>query len=157
VIDVETNEIITSGLSMPHSPRVYRDRLWLLNSGTGHFGYIDRTTGKFEQVAFCPGYLRGLSFHGDYAIIGLSKSRGNKTFSGLQLDDNLKSGDAEARCGVHVIDLKTGDVVHWIRIEGVVSELYDVVALPNVVRPQAVGFKTDEVCRVLRVGEEQVL
>jgi uncharacterized protein (TIGR03032 family) len=157
VIDVESNEIIASGLSMPHSPRVYRDRLWLLNSGTGHFGFIDRSTGNFEKVAFCPGYLRGLSFHGDYAIVGLSKSRENKTFSGLELDGNLKSGGVDARCGVQIIDLRSGDVVHWIRVEGVVQELYDVVTLPNVKRPQALGFKTDEIRRVLRVGEIQPL
>ena len=157
VIDVESNEIITSGLSMPHSPRVYRGRLWLLNSGTGHFGFIDCSTGKFENVAFCPGYLRGLSFHGDYAIVGLSKSRENKTFSGLELDGNLKSGGVDARCGVQIIDLRSGDVVHWIRVEGVVQELYDVVTLPNVKRPQALGFKTDEIRRVLRVGEIQPL
>jgi uncharacterized protein (TIGR03032 family) len=136
---------------------VYRDKLWLLNSGTGHFGFIDLATGQFERVAFCPGYLRGLAFHGDFAIVGLSKSRENKTFSGLELDDNLKVGDAEARCGVQVIDLRSGDVVHWIRVEGVVSELYDVVALEGVVRPQALGFKTDEIRRVLRVGEQETL
>lgn len=157
VIDVRSNDVIATGLSMPHSPRVYREKLWLLNSGTGHFGFIDRATGKFEQVAFCPGYLRGLSFHGDFAIVGLSKSRENKTFSGLSLDENLRVGDAEARCGVQVIDLRSGDVVHWIRVEGVVTELYDVVALPSVVRPQALGFKTDEIRRVLRVGELQSL
>ncbi len=157
VIDVQSNEIVASGMSMPHSPRVYRDKLWLLNSGTGHFGFIDRATGKFEPVAFCPGYLRGLSFHGDFAIVGLSKSRENKTFSGLALENNLKSGDAEARCGLQVIDLKSGDVVHWVRIEGVVTELYDVVALGNIVRPQTLGFKTDEICRVLRIDLEQSL
>ena len=155
VIDVTTNEVIATGLSMPHSPRVYRDKLWLLNSGTGHFGFIDRPSGIFERVAFCPGYLRGLSFCGDYAIVGMSKSRENKTFSGLELDNNLKSADAEARCGIQVIDLRSGDVVHWLRIEGVVAELYDVVGLPNIMRPQALGFKTDEIRRVLRVGDFQ--
>jgi len=30
-----------------------------------------------------------------------------------------------------VIDLEAGDVVHWARIEGLVTELYDVVILPN--------------------------
>lgn len=157
VIDVRSNDIIATGLSMPHSPRVYRDKLWLLNSGTGYFGFIDRSSGKFEPVAFCPGYLRGLTFHGDFAVVGLSKSRENKTFSGLALDENLKIGDAEARCGVQVIDLRSGDVVHWLRIEGVVTELYDVVALPGVLRPQSLGFKTDEIRRVLRVGEAQLL
>jgi uncharacterized protein (TIGR03032 family) len=155
VIDVPSNEIIASGLSMPHSPRVYRDKLWLLNSGTGQFGFIDRATGKFEDIAFCPGYLRGLTFHGDYAIVGLSKSRENKTFSGLELDSQLRTTGGEARCGVYVIDLNRGDIVHWIRIEGVVTELYDVVALPGVTRPQSLGFKTDEIRRVLRIEKEQ--
>jgi hypothetical protein len=56
-----------------------------------------------------------------------------------------------------VIDLNTGDVVHWVRAEGVVTELYDVVTLPDVLRPQCVGFKTDEIRRVLRIGEQQGL
>ena len=151
VIDIESDEVVAAELSMPHSPRVYRDRLWLLHSGSGHFGYIDRDKGKFEPVAFCPGYLRGLAFHGDYAIIGLSDSRQTRTFSGLPLDENLAAADVEAHCGLQVIDLRSGDVVHRVRIEGVVSELYDVVALPDVLRPKAIGFKTDEICRVLRL------
>ena len=48
VIDVDSNEVICRGLSMPHSPRWYRDRLWVLNSGHGQFGYVDLETGKFE-------------------------------------------------------------------------------------------------------------
>ena len=157
VIDVPSNTVIATGLSMPHSPRVYRDRLWVLNSGTGHFGFIDRNSGAFEPVAFCPGYLRGLSFHGDFAIVGLSHQRENRTFSGLDLDQNLAKAQAAPRCGLHVIDLRTGDVVHWVRIEGVVTELYDVVTLPGIRRPQALGFRTDEIRRVLHPGEEQSL
>jgi uncharacterized protein (TIGR03032 family) len=153
VIDVQSNEIIARGLSMPHSPRWHNGRLWLLNSGTGDFGHIDLDTGKFQPVAFCPGYMRGLSFHGDFALVGLSRPRHNKTFSGLPLDENLKSKQADPRCGIQVIDLKTGDVVHWIRIEGVVEELYDVVTLPGARNPMALGFKTDEIRRVLSVEE----
>jgi hypothetical protein len=48
-------------------------------------------------------------------------------------------------------------VVHWLRIDGVVSELYDVVALPGVRRPQAIGTVTDEIRRVLRVADPQPL
>ena len=153
VIDVDSNDIVADGLSMPHSPRWHNGKLWLLNSGTGDFGFIDLDTGRFEPVAFCPGYMRGLSFHGNYALVGLSKPRHNKTFSGLPLDDKLKSRQAEPRCGIQIIDLRTGDVVHWVRIEGVVDELYDVVALPGVRRPMALGFKTDEIRRVLSIEE----
>ncbi len=151
VIDVQSNEIVASGLSMPHSPRWHRGRLWLLNSGSGEFGHVDLDSGRFVPVSFCAGYMRGLAFHGDFALVGLSKPRHNKTFSGLPLDEALKAKQAEPRCGVQVIDLRTGDAVHWLRIEGVVEELYDVVALPGVRRPMALGFKTDEIRRVLSV------
>jgi uncharacterized protein (TIGR03032 family) len=151
VIDVNRNEIVAGGLSMPHSPRWHRGKLWLLNSGTGEFGHIELETGRFVPLAFCAGYMRGLTFHGDFALVGLSKPRENKTFSGLPLDEQLKSRNAEARCGVQVIDLRTGDAVHWLRIEGIVDELYDVIPLPGVRCPMALGFKTDEIRRVISV------
>lgn len=152
VLDTDSNEIVASGLSMPHSPRVYRDKLWLHNSGTGHFGYVDEKAGRFEPVTFCPGYLRGLDFAGDYAIAGLSKPRDNNTFSGLELDANLAGGKSEAKCGLDVIDLKTGKVEHSVSFEGIVSELYDVTVLPGRKNASAIGFRSDEINRVISVG-----
>ena len=152
IIDVKSNEVIVTGLSMPHSPRVYQDRLWVLNSGTGYFGSIDLKAGKFEPITFCPGYLRGMAFIGNYAVVGLSKPRENKTFSGLPLDDNLLAKNAEARCGLMVIDINTGDIVHWLRITGIIQELYDVTVLPGVDRPMALGFKSEEIRRSITIG-----
>ncbi|MCA9048213.1 MAG: TIGR03032 family protein, partial [Planctomycetaceae bacterium] len=153
VIDVQSDEIICRGLSMPHSPRWYRDRLWVLNSGRGEFGCVDLATGTFEPVAFCPGYLRGLSFHGRFAVVTLSKPR-NITFSGLPLDTALSKRGAEPQCSLQIIDLETGTIAHWLRIDGtVVSEIYDVVVLPNVTRPMAIGFKNDEIEQLIVVEE----
>ena len=56
-----------------------------------------------------------------------------------------------------VIDLDSGDIHHWARLEGVVSELYDVVILPGVVRPMALGFKTDEIQRTIAISEDGLL
>ena len=39
------------------------------------------------------------------------------------------------------------------RIEGVVRELYDVVTLPGCRRPMAIGSQSDEIRRVISVGE----
>lgn len=149
VIDCESNAMVATGLSMPHSPRIYRDQLWLLNAGTGYFGRINLSSGAFEPLTFCPGFLRGLSFCGDFAVVATSKLRENQTFTGLELDVNLAERGSEARCQILVIDLRTFDIVHWLQIEGVVQELYDVVVLPGVRRPMALGFKTDEICRTL--------
>ncbi|MCC5633712.1 TIGR03032 family protein [Nostoc sphaeroides CHAB 2801] len=151
VIDVDSNEILVSGLSMPHSPRWYQDKLWLLNSGAGEFGYADLNRGRFEPVAFCPGYLRGFAIHGNFAIVGVSQPRHNKTFSGLVLDEKLQDKNAEPRCGLLVIDLQSGDIVHSVRIDGVILELYDVVTLPGIRRPMAIGLRTDEIRRVVTV------
>lgn len=154
VVDVRTNEIVCDGLSMPHSPRYYQGRLWLLNSGTGEFGYVDMNSGAFEPVAFCPGYLRGLAFFGNHAVVGLSRPRRDGAFSGLALDGLLEAKEAEARCGVMVIDISRGDIIHWLEFKGVVTELYDVQVLPGVTRPTALGLMTDEISRVITMGSQ---
>lgn len=153
LIEVETGKIIAEGLSMPHSPRIHEGKLWLLNSGTGEFGFIEPERGRFEAAAFCPGYARGLAFAGKHAIVGLSLQRDNRTFAGLQLEDELARRDVEPRCGLAVFDLATGDMTGWVRIEGVVRELYDVAFLPAVRQPSAIGFKSDEVRHVISIEE----
>lgn len=157
VIDVRDNRIVATGLSMPHSPRFHRGRLWLLDSGTGYFGHVDLEQGQFVPMTFCPGYLRGLTFVGNYAVVGLSRPRHDATFGGLQLQDELSRRSAQPQCGLHVIDLDSGDVVHWLRLEGEVSELYDVAILPGIARPMVLGFQTDEIQRMLAVDDEGAL
>ena len=152
VIDIITGVTMCEGLSMPHSPRWYRDRLWLHNSGAGEFGFVDPASGRFVALALCPGYLRGLAFIGGYALAGLSLPRADKTFSGLRLDGVLRAQRLAPRCGLLVIDLATGKAVHSLRITGHVRELYDVAILPGVRRPMAIGLKTDEIQRIVTIG-----
>jgi Domain of unknown function (DUF4915) len=64
----------------------------------------------------------------------------------------LATPGAHARCGLLIIDLRTGDSVHWVRVEGLVRELYDVAVLPHVTRPTALGFKTGEIERTIAIG-----
>lgn len=148
LIDVETGEIVIGGLSMPHSPRIYGGKLWVLNSGTGEIGWIERGASaeesRFHPLVFCPGYVRGLAFHGKYAFVGLSKPR-YRRFEGLALDQKLAETDSEAWCGVQVIDLNTGTCVHWFRIDGPVGELYDVGVVPDVVRPMSLSFASNDI------------
>ncbi len=139
-IHIASNEIVATGLSMPHSPRWYQDKLWLLESGTGHFGWIDLTSGQFKPLVFCPGYLRGLAFYGDYAFIGSSLPRENSGFHGLQLDKTLAGLGLSPMCGIFIIDLRRGEIVHDIAVTGGIQELYDVAVLPNVHRPRAIDF-----------------
>ncbi len=151
IVDVQANEIICRSLSMPHSPRWHDGKLYVLNSGAGEFGTVDLASGKFEPICFCPGYARGLAISGHFAVIGLSTCRENRTFSGLPLDDALAAKDVQPRCGLLVVDLRTGDIAHSLTIEGVVRELYDVAILPGAIMPSALGFKTEEIRRTITI------
>ena len=152
VIDVQSGAVVLGGLSMPHSPRMYQGKLWLLNSGTGELGWIERGPGaedaRFRVLAFCPGFGRGLAFHGRHAFVGLSKPR-HERFEGLALDRSLAEADSEPWCGLQIIDLYTGACVHWFRIDGSVAELYDLGVVPDVVRPVALGFTTDAILNLI--------
>ena len=146
VIDVARNEIVCEGLSMPHSPRMHGGELWVLNSGTGELGVVARRgggRGVFEPRVFCPGFVRGLAFHGHLAFVGLSKPR-YKRFEGLPLDQRLKDADSEPWCGVQVIDLAKGACVDWFRIDGPVGEFYDVAVIPGKRCPMAISPRGPE-------------
>jgi uncharacterized protein (TIGR03032 family) len=153
VMEIATSDIVCGGLSMPHSPRWYRGKLWVPNAGTGEFGYVDLDRGSYEVVTFCPGFLRGLAFVGNYAIIGSSKPRHGDIYSGLGLDERLERHRQRPRLGLFIVDLRTGAIVHWLFIEGQVRELYDVVTLPDVRQPMALGLISNEIERSIWFDE----
>ncbi|MHA7859029.1 MAG: TIGR03032 family protein [Henriciella sp.] len=143
IIDIETDEIVAEGLSMPHSPRVYDGKLWVANSGSGEIGWIDEKTKSFKPVAFCSGFIRGLAFVDGFAIVTLSKPR-YKRFDGLALADTLEQKDADPWCGVQVISLADGSVAHWIRFDGAIQEFFDICVLPGVRDALTIGPQTAE-------------
>jgi uncharacterized protein (TIGR03032 family) len=156
IIDVRTNETVAAGLSMPHSPRVHGETLYVHDSGRGQFGRVDQSSGRFEPIRFCPGYLRGLAFHESYALVGLSRPR-ERSFIGLMLDDELARYGQSPHCGIHVIDLRSGEVVHWLHFDESIGEVYDLVVLANVRKPMAFGFKTGEIRRTVTMDSPMKL
>ena len=150
LIDIESDETVVAGLSMPHSPRLYRDTLWMIQAGTGEFGRVDQKAGRFEPVCFLPGFARGLAFVGDHAVIGLSRPRGSRTFTGLPLDERIAAEGVEPQCGICVINLNSGDVEHRLTFGGLVEEIYDVQVLSDTRRPMALGFRSDEIRFAIR-------
>ena len=144
LIEYANGRIVTDQLSMPHSPRIARDgSVLLLDSGRGRIVRVDPASGARSDIAFCPGFLRGMALHDGHAIVTVSKPR-NGTFAGLDLDAALAERDAEPWCGVLIVNLASGDIVEWIRLEGAISELFDVVAMPGVRCPMAIGPGTLE-------------
>ena len=153
LIDVSTNQIVCSGLSMPHSPRWHDEKLWVLNSGNGEFGFVDLDGAKFEPVAFCPGFVRGLAFWGSLAFVGLSKPR-YKRFEGLALDERLAEKDSEPWCGIQVIDCQTGRCVDWFRLDGEIGEIYDVALLQGVRTPMATAAGAPDAANFITFEEQ---
>jgi uncharacterized protein (TIGR03032 family) len=127
LLDIDSGEVMTRGLSMPHSPRWYAGRLWVCESGAGTLGYVDLNTGKYEPIAEVPGFTRGLDFAGNLAFVGLSQVRESAVFSGIPIVERLT--EDERTCGVCVIDLTTGRVVALLRFETAVQEIFAVTLL----------------------------
>lgn len=53
-----------------------------------------------------------------------------------------------ARRGLQVVDLRIGDAVHWIRFEGLVEEINNVIDLPRARNPPLIGCVSDEIRRL---------
>ena len=68
-------------------------------------------------------------------------------------EDESRAG----RCALLVVDLERGDVVHWLRFDGAIQELYDVAVLPGARRPMAIGLRSDEIRRVITIGDAATL
>jgi len=132
VMEIESGEIVLRGLSMPHSPRWYDGRLWVLESGKGTISVADLDAGTLETVAELPGFTRGLLFAGGLAFVGLSQVRETATFGGLPLMERLD----ERLCGVWAVDPQSGDVVGFLRFEELVQEVFDVALLPGLRYPE---------------------
>ena len=143
--DIVENRAVLEGLCMPHSPRWINGQLYFLNAGTGYLCRADINSGKFEDVAFCSGFVRGMAVHGNHAFVGISDMRANRTFSDLPLEKNLKKHNTAPYCAILVINLSTGAIDHQLRFEGQINELYDVAVIEGVRQPQAIGFQRDEI------------
>lgn len=151
VIDVASGETVCTGLSMPHSPRLTTAGSTSSTRGWGSSAASISAPVASSRSPFCPGYLRGLAILCGHAIVGLSEPRENRTFAGLPLPARLAAEGVAPRCGLYVIDLATRDVAHWLRLKGIVTDLYDVVALPGIVRPSTIGFRSDEIRRTISI------
>jgi uncharacterized protein (TIGR03032 family) len=136
LIDVPSGEVIARGLSMPHSPRWYDGRLWVLESGAGSLATVDPASGRLDTVALLPGFTRGLDFFGPFAFIGLSQVRESALFSGIPITDRLPV--EERSCGVWVVDTRTGATVAFLRFEAGVQEIFAVQVLAGMRYPEVV-------------------
>lgn len=137
LLDIPTGEVIARGLSMPHCPRMHMGRLWVLEGGMGRLQVVDVNSGKWDTVAEMPGFVRGLTFYGPYAFVGLSKIRETALFGGLPIASRVN----DLQCGLWVIDVTTGQIVQFMQFQLGVDEIFGVEVLPGVRFPEILGFQ----------------
>jgi uncharacterized protein (TIGR03032 family) len=125
LIDVESHETVARGFAMPHSPRVHKGHVWLLDSGRGALVRVDPATGKVDTAARFPGYTRGLAMIGKLAFVGLSRIRETSTFGGVPIAEDRE----RLKCGVGVVDLESGKLVGQFEFTSGVEEIFDVSLL----------------------------
>jgi uncharacterized protein (TIGR03032 family) len=141
VMDVSSGEVVSRGLSMPHSPRWHDGRLWVLESGTGRLVLVDPATGRRQTVAEVPGFARGLALSGPYAFVGLSKIRKTSAMDGVPLAERRD----ELKCGVAAVDVRGGGVVALLEFQTAVEEIFDVQLLPGLRFPEVLGFQHETI------------
>ncbi len=139
IIDVETDRLIAEGLPMPHSPRLYGNKLYVLLSATGELIEVDVDSGKHRTVIKLDGFVRGMDFCQDYLFIGLSKLRKNSsTFA--KLDFAHRADQA----GIVLVHLPTGSVAGKIIYQTSLDEIYDVRVFPGMLRPNILNTIKDD-------------
>jgi len=133
LLDIDTGLPVITGMCMPHSPRRYGGRDWILESGVGSLSVADFGSGKREVVTKLPGFTRGLDFCRNIAFVGLSQVRETAIFSGIPVASEERS------CGVWAVDLLTGRTVAFLRFEGIVQEIFAIQVLPDILYPDLIN------------------
>lgn len=137
LIDINSNEVILENLQMPHSPRLYNDKLYFLNSAAGELCVVDTEKRTFGSISNLGGYARGMDRYEDYLFIGLSKLRHqSQVFGDLPIAET-------SFAGIIIVHLPTASIVGHIRYESSVEELYDVKVLPGYIRPSIASKKKE--------------
>ncbi|MGH7884806.1 MAG: TIGR03032 family protein [Thermodesulfobacteriota bacterium] len=152
LMDVETNEVLIRGLSMPHSPRLYQDKLWILESGMGSLAVVDLENKTWKKIAEMPGFTRGIDFYGPLAFIGLSQVRETAVFSDFPLLEKLE----ERTCGVWIINIQTGETVGFLRFESGVHEIFAVQVLRGMNYPEVLEWGDDKLSHSYVLPDEAI-
>ncbi len=139
IFDVLSGEVLADGLAMPHSPRLFNGKLYVLLSATGEVVEIDRANGQRRVVCGLDGFVRGMALAGEYLFVGLSKLRKNSsTFGKLDFAERANAA------GIAIVHLPTGAKVGMIRYLSSVDEIYDVHVLSGKRRPNVLNTLTPD-------------
>ncbi len=141
LIDIDTDEVLLEGLMMPHSPRYYRGKIYVCESGYGVIWCIDPISGERALFAKLQGFTRGISIKGSLMFVGLSRVRSSEA----NLSPPLAEEFDETYSGVWVIDIDSGEVVTYLCFDGTVNQVYDVGIVPDARFPQVLEWQDSQI------------
>jgi uncharacterized protein (TIGR03032 family) len=136
--DIQKNKILLDDLKMPHSPRIYEERLFLLESAIGAIVEFNFETQALSTIAEVPAFVRGLAIYKDYMFVGKSQLRSTSS-----VFDKLPMAQKKIVPGISIIHLPTRKLLGEINYHSSVEEIYDIQILPNYVRPNIINPESD--------------
>ena len=148
IMDVKKNEIIASGLAMPHSPRIYNGELYCLLSALGQLIKVDPENGTTTVVHQFDSYVRGMARKDDYLFVGISKIRRKSSAFG-----DLAIAEKSTKCGIEVLHFPSMSKVAQLQYQTSVEELYDVKILEDMIRPNVLSTMKDDFRKALVIPE----
>jgi hypothetical protein len=128
---------------------------WMRSNATS-LAFTSYQTGQLFLVGNHPNGTISFNQQNFTRAMGLCWQPRDGTFKRLSLDGELAGRDAEAWCGVLIVNLASGDIVEWIKLEGHITELFDVTVMPGVVCPMSVGPDTAEVRNTITFDPDQL-
>jgi uncharacterized protein (TIGR03032 family) len=142
LIHIPSNEIVFEGLPMPHSPRLFANKLFMLFSATGEIVWVDPEKRHYDVVNKIDGFVRGMASYGDHLFVAHSRLRKNSsTFKNLPIAEKAVSS------GVAIFHLPTGNRVAEIKYQNTVDEIFAVEVIPGLKRP-GIGSADQDVHRL---------
>jgi len=132
LIDIDTDEVLIEGMIMPHSPKVYKDEVYLCESGLGVVWKYNPTTKVKIEVIKLQGFTRGLYFYGGVMFVGLSQVRASE----IKNPTPITTMYDETYAGVWMINLETNEEIGHIKFHGDVDQIYDIAIIPDSSTPE---------------------
>ena len=111
---------------------------------------VDAANGRRQTVVELPGFARGLALRGPYAFVGLSKIRKTSAMDGVPLAERRE----HLKCGVAVVDLRSGQSIALLEFQTAVEEIFDVQLLSNLRFPEVIGFQQETIQHTFIVPPE---
>jgi len=138
LIDVDTNEILIEGMIMPHSPKVYKDEVYVCESGLGVVWKYNPKTKEKTQVVKLQGFTRGLYFYGGVMFVGTSQVRASE----IKNPTPISTMYDETYAGVWMINLEDNSTIGYIKFEGDIDQIYDIAVIPDSTMPELLDINS---------------